>query len=193
MDGADVANLKDDVINGGAFIDPDSSAFNLVVTWQNDAGTIDCALENFFDPTATQKARNVITCESIPNAKGDSQVVFQWISGAFELEDYLQLVLNFYAFITNVQRPQTGNFDSQSQKVIKNFFSINFFECCAPSSLDTLDYFGIFSGIGFLFEGVFVFVVTYLYFGGEVSKSQVAEMRKEEKEKATGMYSRSLT
>lgn len=185
-EGADLLKLKDEEINGGNFVNPDSTAFNLVVLWKNEAGTIDCALETFFDPTGVQKARNVITCESTPNAQDESQIVFQWVSASFETFDYDQLVLNFFAFIVNVQRKTTGTFDNRSQKVIKNFFSLNFFVCCAPSSLDTLDYFGIFSGIGFLLEGVFVFVITYAYFGGHVEQREIRAMEKTKEEASTG-------
>ena len=187
VQGGGVLGLQDDIINNGTFVSPDSSVFTLVVLWKNADETIDCALENSFDPSGDDaKTRNIITCESKPDDNHSSQVLFQWVSEAFGPKDFDQLVLDFYAFITNIQRQTSGPLDRQSQQLLKSFFSVNFFECCAPSSLDTLEYFGIFSGIGFVLEGVFGFVVAYAYYGGGVKRKDVIAMKKTQAAGYTG-------
>lgn len=153
--------------------------FTLILTWYTEDGNIECTLRNDFVDSG--ETRNIISCASDPDENGAVVLQLRWISEGYTGASRSSLPLNLLAFFQNVHGG--GGVESTpvaSQELLKNVFSNNFFSCCFPSQLDNAEYFGIVSGIGFLLEGVFTFLVALVVFKGRLPDPKLREASQKE-------------
>ena len=154
--GGSVGNLADN-----------NKDFTLFVRWFTSDGGVQCTLRNDF--VVGSETRNIISCFDLQSGGGSSVFQLIWVSEGYLDASRSVLPVNVLAFFQNVHGP--GGFVStltNSQNILKTIFANNFFSCCFPDQLDNTEYFGIISGIGFLLEGIFTFIVAYIFFRGSL-------------------------
>ena len=160
-------------LGGGAAgaVASNNEDFSLFVTWFTRDGGVRCTLRNDF--VVNQETRNIIACFDPDSPTGSPIFQLIWISEGYLADSRSTLPVNTLAFFQNIHG--VGGFVStltDSQQILKTIFANNFFSCCFPDQLDNTEYFGIISGIGFLLEGVFTFLVAYIFFQGRLPKVQ---------------------
>lgn len=123
--------------------------YTLLMAFQTE-GRLNCVLTMDFESDSAE-TQLVSACFSTATVGGGLPAIrFSYVGQ--KTVDAIQAAEAAAMYFQNMHG-ELFNEDEGAFGLMENLFATNFFFCCFPDNLDEVEYFGIFSGLGFLLEG----------------------------------------
>lgn len=155
--------------------------YTLVMAFATE-GQMNCILTMDFDAMSPE-SQLIAACFST-EVVGNNIPVLRFSFVGQQTFDTYQAAESMLLYFQNLHGELFSD-DDGAFGIMESIFATNFFFCCFPDRLDEVEFFGIFSGIGFLLEGIFTFLFVLVLFRGRISE---AEAKKEENKRHSFAY-----